>query len=143
MDIPIGLKLFKWIYEARLWLLAPLWLGWLAVAVLFLRRGLRRYFAWLLVMPLFIQPLHVGAVWCGWHYRMRLYERYAALPEQVGYNINRMPPHARDEYARRDYHPRFREVKAAMAWTILSAPLVLLAGCSAWMLCARRTKRRD
>ena len=129
MNIPLLLRIFNIIYECRLWVLVPLAIAWFAYAVLLLRQKKKMFFLWLLALPLIIMPAVVATTWCGWHYRMELRNRFAQNPQLANaIDINRMPPAIQAEYARHDYHPRFRDVKAMAVWNLLSFPLIFLAG---------------
>ena len=71
--------------------------------------------------------LSIAATYSGWHYRMELYRRFAVTP-QGWTNIDVMPPEIRAEYAKHDYHPRFRDIKAKMLGTIVFTPLLFAFG---------------
>ena len=122
-SIPLQLRIFNIIYECRMWVLIPLAIAWFTYAVLLLRQRKKIFFLWLLALPLLIMPATIATTWCGWHYRMELRDRFA--PDGT---INRMPPAIHAEYARHDYHPRLRDVKAMALWNLLSLPLIFLAG---------------
>ena len=78
MEIPFELKIFSWIYEAGSWVLLLLLAGWFFCAWKLMCRARKVFFLWLLIFPLFLQPVQIAVVWCGWHYRMELRNRYAA-----------------------------------------------------------------
>lgn len=95
----------------------------------------------LLLVSLLLFPLlpAAGTAWtCGaWRYRMELRETYAKVPKGGNaYNINRMPEKAAAEYARYDCHPRFREVKGGILWTLLFG-LLCRGGVGAFLLFRR------
>ena len=125
--IPGDLRIFSWIYECRGWVLIPLFALWAVGGVYFLFRLRKVFFLWLLIWPLFLQPLSIAATYSGWHYRMELYRRFAVTP-QGWTNIDVMPPEIRAEYAKHDYHPRFRDIKAKMLGTIVFTPLLFAFG---------------
>ena len=127
MTLPEDLKFFSTIYEIRYYVLLPLLILWGICACYLHFRLKKSFFLWLLILPLFIQVLHIGTIWCGWHYRMELRERFARTPAG-DININRMPSVIRHEYAKHGYHPRFRDIKAQFAATLLLFPLLYLAG---------------
>jgi hypothetical protein len=135
MEIPASLKIFNIIYECRLWLLVPLAIAWFVYAAILLRHGKHFFFVWLLALPLAILPLAVTTTWSGWHYRMELRDRFAQIPNQNGaIDINLMPPSIHAEYARHDFHPRLRDVKAIILWNLLLMPLTALGGGAVWFM---------
>ena len=92
----------------------------------------------LLLVSLLLFPLlpAAGTAWAygAWRYRMGLRETYAKVPEGGNaYNINLMPEKAAAEYARYDRHPRFREVKGGILWTLLFS-LLCWGGVGAFLL---------
>ena len=127
MEIPASLKIFNIIYECRLWLLVPLAITWFVYAAILLHRRKHFFFVWLLALPLVILPIAVATTWSGWHYRMELRDRFAPNT-----NINQMPPAVHAQYARHDFHPRFRDVKAMILWNLLLIPLTALGGGAVW-----------
>ena len=129
MEIPASLKIFNVIYECRLWLLVPLAIAWFVYAAILLRRRKHLFFVWLLALPLVILPIAVATTWSGWHYRMELRDRFAPNT-----NINQMPPAIHAEYARHDFQPRFRDVKAMILWNLLLIPLTVLGGGAVWRI---------
>ncbi len=134
-NIPQELLILRAIYEWRLWVVLPLALAWLVYAACLLLNHRKWFFVWLLIMPFFIGPLDIAATYCGWHYRMELRQRFATIsPTDKTYSINRMPPDILQEYARHDYHPRLRDVKAKVLWNTLLlsilCPISLLFGLS-------------
>ena len=141
MDLPEDLKIFSMIYEYRGYVLLPLLAAWLCAGGWLLLRGRKSFFLALLFFPLCIQPLNLAAVYCGWQYRMELRDRYARSP--VGWrdefsrgavNITLMPPEIRAEYAKHNYHPRFRDLKAMTAGIVVFTPLLYLAGGGLFLL---------
>ena len=128
--IPDDLKVFSLICEYRAWVLFPLFFGWLAGAGYFLCRRKRIFFLWLAIFPLVIQGLGTAAVYCGWHYRMELRDRFARRPGDppTYININLMPPAIRAEYAKHNYHPRFRDIKAGIVGIIVMTPILYAVG---------------
>ena len=129
VPIPRNLLVFRKIYDLRRSVLVVLALAWLIYAVRLLVRRRRSFFAWLLVLPLVILPLCIGMTWCGWHYRMELRREFAGYSAEAGaYSLDRMPPNIRVEYARNDYHPRFRDIKAQMLGTVVFMPILYLIG---------------
>ena len=121
--------IFRWIYDFRWGVTFPLTAAWLLVAAWHLWRQSRRFLLWLAVLPLVVMPLHMGMTWCGWHYRMELIHRYAMLSaDSDAYDLGRMPPNIRAEYARNDHHPRRRDIKAQAVTTIALTPILYLAG---------------
>ena len=129
MEIPASLKIFNFIYECRLWLLVPLAIAWFVYAAILLRRRKHFFFVWLLALPLVILPIAVATTWSGWHYRMELRDRFAPNT-----NINQMSPSIHAEYARHDFRPRFRDVKAMILWNLLLIPLTALGGGAVWRI---------
>ena len=133
--IPQDLKIFSLIYESRIFFLLPLYLIWFFGGFYFLFQLKKVYFLWILIFPLLLQPLNLAVTYCGWHYRMELRERFAKT--DYGYsdsyssravNIDLMPPEIRAEYARNNYHPRFRDMKAMIIGTIVLTPILYLSG---------------
>ena len=107
---------YGWCGQSLL-ILATLLLWLLFFALLKKKRGL-------LLVSLLLFPLlpAAGTAWtCGaWRYRMELRETYAKVPKGgKAYDTNLMPEKAAREYARYDFHPRFREVKGGIVWTLL------------------------
>ncbi len=126
--IPFDLKIYSWVYETLYWLpIVPL-LAFLPIAVLI--REKRRIWKFLLMIsvPLLVFAFQLGILWCGFHYRMELRDRWGT--ETIGgiqaVNIRRMPPEIAAEYARHDYHPRERDLKAATAGALVLLPVLLL-----------------
>ena len=137
--IPFELKIFSLIYEVGLWLTPVFALAWFVYALWLMIRLNRRFFLWLLVFPCVILPLQIGFTWCGWHYRMELRDQYAR--DQTGWtdsfteymvNIRKMPPAILAEYAKHNYHPRFRDIKAQIVGCIVMLPLVYFLGLPGW-----------
>ena len=136
--LPISLLILRTIYEWRLWVVLPLTLAWLVYAAYLLLHHRKWFFVWLLVFPIFIGPLDIAATYCGWHYRMGLRQRYATVsPTDKTYSINRMPPDILQEYARHDYHPRLRDIKAKVLGNTLLLCLFCAIGLFLW-LCRRK-----
>ena len=105
MEIPASLKIFNIIYECRLWLIIPLAVVWsVFLSMQLYHRKRKAFFITLAALPLVILPIAVATTWSGWHYRMELRDRFAPNT-----NINQMPPAVHAEYARHDFHPRFRD----------------------------------
>ena len=129
--IPFELKIFSYIYECGRILTPILALAWLVYALWLLIRSNRWFRLWLLLLPCVILPLNVGFTWCGFHYRMELRDRYAA-DEHGWTDIDRMPPEPRAEYAKHDYHPRARDIKAKIAGCIVMLPVVYFFGLPGW-----------
>jgi len=147
--IPFELKIFNYLYEYGRWLTVILVFAWLFYALLLMIRLNKWFWLWVLLLPCVILPLDVGRTWCGWHYRMELRDRYA-VDEHGWLYIDRMPPEIRAEYAKHDYHPRFRDIKAQICGCIVMFPVVYFFGglvwgmtCIIWMSCCERkgTKR--
>ncbi len=142
--IPTELRTFSAIYEWRFWYLIPLLLACGAYAFWLLYHRRKRFFAWLLAFPLFIGVLCIAATYCGWHYRMELRQRFAAYsPDSNTYSIDRMPADIRHEYAKNDYRPRFRDVKAMVLWDILSLPLLYAIGGMLWLCTGKKTGKEE
>ncbi|MBQ4315392.1 MAG: hypothetical protein IJC21_08120 [Lentisphaeria bacterium] len=85
------------------------------------------FFLWLLIFPLVLMPLQMAFVYSGWYYRMELYERYAKTPHGW-HDIDYMPPEIRSEYAKHNYRPRFRDIKALAVGAIVITPLLYASG---------------
>ncbi len=141
MQVPEDLKIFSLIYEYRSFVLFPLTVLWIAGGFYWLFRLKKVFFLWLLIFPLVLSPLRIGFVYCGWHYRMELRDRFAAVrqgrtdkftPRPV--DIDLMPPEIRAEYAKHDYHPRFRDMKALAAGTVLLTPFLYALGGAAYFV---------
>ena len=137
--IPFELKIFSYIYECGCILTLILSAAWFFYALLMMIRLNRRFWWWLAVLSLVILPLNVGFTWCGWHYRMELRDRYAR--DKNGWtdpytkypvNIRKMPPEVRAEYAKHNYHPRARDLKAQTAGCIVMLPFLYLCGGIGW-----------
>ena len=142
MDIPFGIKIFNWIYESGKYLLPflfVLWLTWL-FCVIILRK--RKQFLLTSAAFLIFCMLSAAFTWSRWHYRMKLYERYAVVVSAGGekaYNINRMPADVRREYAKDGYRPRKKGVVAQVVWVILLTPVTLLVqGILYWIFFRRK-----
>ena len=129
--IPFELKIFSYIYEYGSWLALILSAAWFFYALLLMIRLNRRFWLWLLIWPCIIGPMQIGFTWCGFHYRMELYDRFARTP-QGWHNINVMPPEPRAEYAKHDYHPRERNVYGGIVGCILILPFLYLCGGIGW-----------
>ena len=127
MTIPDDLKIFSLIYEYRHFILFPLVALWIAGAFYFLFRLKKVFFLWLLIFPLFLSPLQIAFVYSGWHYRMEFYDRFAKTPHGW-HDIDCMPPTIRAEYAKHNYHPRFRDMKALGVGTVVLTPLLYILG---------------
>ena len=135
MTVPADLKIFSFIYEYRLWVLLPLVILWAVGGFYLLFRLKKLFFLWLLIFPLMLQPLNIAATWCGWHYRMELRNRFAQ--SNRGWtdsyttrpiNINLMPDEIHAEYAKHNYHPRYRDLKAMAVGTIVITPILYALG---------------
>ena len=136
--IPFALKIFSIIYECGRWLTPVLAFAWFFYALLLMIRLDRRFWWWLAVLSLVVLPLGIGITWCGFHYRMELYDRFAKTP-QGWHDIRVMPPEARAEYEKHDSHPRTRDLTAQTAACIVLLPVVYFFGAIGWFLtCAIR-----
>ena len=133
MIVPDDLKIFSLIYEYHHFVLFPLVLLWIVGCFYFLLRLKKVFFLWLLIFPLVLSPLQIAFVYSGWHYRMELYDRFAKTP-QGWYDIDHMPPVIRAEYARHNYHPRFRDIKALAAGTVVVTPVLYALGVSLFVV---------
>ena len=153
MTIPFDIRIFNIVYESGKYLLPALlvlWLVWL-IYVMILRK--RKQFLW--TSAAFISIFIIGGVftWSGWHYRMKLYERYALVPPDAGradvnspqkiYNINRMPAEVRREYAKNNYRPRKRQVYGQIVLVFLLTPVTLLGQWLLFLLFFRRKKQPE
>ncbi len=129
VPIPQNLICFRRLFDLRLWVLIPLAFVWFIVAIRLLLHSRKVFFVWLFGLPFFIMPLCIFLTWCGWHYRMELRQRFAAYSSEAhAYSLGRMPANIRAEYARNDYHPRFRDIKAQVLFTIAFTPILLVIG---------------
>ena len=139
--IPFELKIFSCIYECGRILTLILSAAWFFYALLLMIRLNRRFWWWLLIWPCIIGPMQIGFTWCGFHYRMELYNQFARTP-QGWHNISAMPPDIRAEYAKHDYHPpRARDLKAQTVACIVFLPLVYFFGGLGWGLTVLVRKR--
>lgn len=125
--IPEELKIFSVIYEYRYLVLFPLYSLWATGGAYFLWRLKKVFFIWLLLFTLVLSPLQIACVYSGWHYRMELYDRFAKTPHGW-HDIDTMPPEIRAEYAKHDYRPRFRDMKAMGVGTVVLTPIVYMLG---------------
>ena len=131
--IPFELRIFNFIFEGGCWFTLILVAAWLVYALQMMIRLNRRFWWWLLILSCVILPMNLGFTWCGFHYRMELRDRYAR--DSTGLvNIDKMHPVIRAEYAKHDYHPRFRDMKAQMIGCIAMLPVVYLFGGIGWLL---------
>ena len=87
----------------------------------------KKFFIWLLILPFIIQPINIAAIYCGWHYRMELRERFGKMPGGF-INIDYMPPEIRKEYAKHNYHPRLRDIKVMIIGTIPVVIIIYIIG---------------
>ena len=128
--------------KALLSLLLPLLIGWVVVLWRLLIRRRKVFFLWLLVLPVVIQGLNVAAVYSGWHYRMELRDRFAQVPGAPPgtTTINLMPPEIHAEYAKHNYHPRYRDVKAGIVGAVVVTLLLYPLGGLAFLVVAGRRK---
>ncbi|MBQ4479500.1 MAG: hypothetical protein II943_02570 [Victivallales bacterium] len=142
MEISASLKLLRFFYEARLYLLIPLCILWVAYAIHLGRQRDKLLRLWLLALPMVILPLHLATTYCGYRYRMELRDRYAQVPGQPTgtYDISLMPNDISTEYARHDFHPRARDLKAQALCILL---LLLLMPCLALPLANWPEKRQE
>ena len=127
MTVPDDLKIFSLIYEYRFFALVPFYTAWMLGGFYLLFRLKKMFFLWLLIFPLVLSPLSIAFVYSGWHYRMELYDRFAKTPHGW-YDIDCMPPEIRAEYAKHNYHPRFRGMKSMGVGTIVLTPLLYALG---------------
>ena len=135
-------RLLNIIYEARLFVVLPLYLIWLAIAVFLLARRNKAFFICLVVFPLVIFSVDIAATYCGWLYRMELRKIYATAPDH-SIDIRTMPPDISAEYAKHDYHPRFRDIKAKLLGAIIATPVIFVIGIAIWLIAARDYSRGD
>ena len=135
MAIPTSLKIFSFIYECRLWLIAALAVIWILVAAILLLRRQKSFLIVLAALLFILQLMTIATTWSGWHYRMELRDRFAKVPNlQDAINIDLMPPAIHAEYAKHDYHPRFSDVKRMILWNILLFPVTCLIVLIAWTM---------
>ena len=127
MTVPADLKIFSFIYEYRLWVLLPLVILWAVGGFYLLFRLKKLFFLWLLIFPLVLSPLQIACVYSGWHYRMELYNQFAKTPHGW-HDIDCMPPTIRAEYAKHNYRPRFRDMKAMAVGTIVITLILYALG---------------
>ena len=152
MNIPYDLKFLNFIFENRMWILYPLLAVWGVGTVYLLFRLKKLFFLWLLIFPLFIQPLALGATYCGWRYRMELRNRFARVERGPGgwqddftdhpVNINRMPQEIYAEYAKNNFSPRYRDLKAQIVGIVVFTPILYACSGLLWVIviCMRRKK---
>ena len=133
--IPDDLKIFNFIYEYRLYVLIPLYTAWILGGFYFLFKLKKIFFLWLLIFPLLLSPLNIAFVYSGWHYRMVLRDRFAKADSgwtdshsSHSIDIDLMPPEIRAEYAKHDYHPRFRDMKAMCVGVVVFTPILYILG---------------
>lgn len=150
MAIPFSIRIFNIVYESGKYLLPALltlWLVWL-ICVIIQRK--RKQFFW--TSAVFIGIFIIGGVftWSGWHYRMKLYERYALVQpnadnssRQKTYDLDRMPAEVRREYAKNHYRPRQRQVYGQIVWVLLLTPITLLGQWLLYLLFFRRKKQAE
>ena len=131
--IPFELQIYSIIYECGRWLIPVLAFAWFFYALLLMIRLDRRFWWWLLLLSFVILPLGIGFTWCGWHYRMELYDRFARRP-QGWHDLRVMPPEVRAEYAKHDSHPRARDLTAQTVACIVLLPVVYFFGAGGWFL---------
>ena len=129
--IPDDLKVFSLIYEYRGFVLWPLIVLWLAGGCFLLFKLKKVFFLWLLIFPLVLQPLQIAFVYSGWHYRMELRDRFAKTPHGW-FDLDCMPPTIRAEYAKHNYRPRYRDMKALAVGAIVLTPLLYALGGAAF-----------
>lgn len=142
--LPLKLNILRTIYNIRLWIVVPLEIAWLAFTIMLLIKRRKTFFICLLVLPLLIVPLDILATYSGWKYRMELRESYATTPYgKDSYDITKMPDAIQNEYARNDYHPRFRDIKAMLLGDAIILPCVILLGSGAWLLRKRKTTKEN
>ena len=153
MVLPLDIRIFSWMYESGRYLLPLLfilYLVWL-VFVTVLRR--RKQFLLAPVVFLTLCLFSSACTWSGWHYRMTLRERYAAVPQRITeaergsrkkvYDIALMPPRIREEYEKADGRPRFRDVKAQVIMTVCLFPAALLGQGLLYLLFFRRDPQKE
>ncbi len=140
--IPEDLKIFSLIYEYSDFVILPLLAIYAAGGLYLLFRLKKIFFLWLLIFPLVICPLEIAFTYCGWHYRMELRNRFAGT-DNNGFadlftsrpvDIDLMPPEIRAEYAKHDYHPRYRDMKTLVASAIVSVPILYVFGGLAFLI---------
>ena len=150
MTVPGDLKILNFIYENLNLLLYPLLALWGAGAFYLLFRLKKLFFLWLLIFPLLIQPLVLGATYCGRRYRMELRNRFAGAERgwtdnftSHPVNINLMPPEIYQEYAKHNFSPRYRDLKAQITGIIFFTPILYAAGGLLWttVCCIRNRKK--
>ena len=127
MNIPEELRVFSLIYEFRNVFLIPLFIIWIGGFFYLLFKQRKKFFIWLLILPFIIQPINIAATYCGWHYRMELRKRFGKMPGGF-INIDYMPPEIRKEYAKRNYHPRLRDIKVMIIGTIPAVIITYIIG---------------
>ena len=149
MNVPDDLKIYSFIYEYFNWVFLPLTAIWIAGGIYLMIRVKKVFFLWLLIFPLVLSPLQIACVYSGWHYRMELYDRFAKTPHGW-HDIDYMPPAIRAEYAKHDYRPRFRDIKALTVGTVVLTPLLYALGGLAFVISAglrkffeKRKKKED
>ena len=135
MNIPDDLKIYSFIYEYFNWVFLPLTAIWIAGGIYLMIRVKKVFFLWLLIFPLVLSPLQIACVYSGWHYRMDLYDRFAKTPHGW-HDIDYMPPAIRAEYAKHDYRPRFRDIKALAVGTVVLTPILYALGGLAFVISA-------
>ena len=135
MNIPDDLKIYSFIYEYFNWVFLPLTALWIAGGIYLIVRVKKVFFLWLLIFPLVLSPLQIACVYSGWHYRMELYDRFAKTPHGW-HGIDYMPPAIRAEYAKHDYRPRFRDIKALAVGTVVLTPILYALGGLAFVISA-------
>lgn len=145
-DLPVEAKILGSVFEFRWLLYLVFWIVCAAIHRLALRRSsVSSGWSRTVVAAVLFWGLQTGCLYCGWRYRMELRDRYATSPEvarqvaAAGFSwiyceayaaggdvrLSRMPPEIRAEYAKRDYHPRFRDLKAMLAAFIPSVAILV------------------
>ena len=129
-------RLLNIIYELRLFVVFPLYMIWLALAVYLLARRNKAFFVCLVAFPLVIFSIDIAATYSGWLYRMVLRKIYATAPDH-SIDIGRMPPNIRAEYAKHDYHPRLRDIKAKLLGATVLFPIIIVIGSAIWVVVSK------
>ena len=124
--IPISLKILSIMGEGGTFLLPCFFILFGGGLFWVIRKKKKLLFFLTPYLFLLLILLGAGFTFLSWQYRMGLLKEFGKVEykDHTAYNVNKLPPAIYKEYAKNDFRPRFRDVKAKLITFVLLIPLV-------------------
>ena len=143
--IPISLKILSIMGEGGNFLLPFLFILFGGGLFWVIRKKKKLLFFLSPYLFLLLILLGAGFTFLSWQYRMGLLREFGKVEyrDHTAYNVNRLPPAIYKEYAKNDFRPRFRDVKAKLITFVLLIPLVFFIQWLLFVLFFRKRRKEE